>query len=90
LTLIADVDFAAILPGFKASFRLVGSDVHSGVLPHPCAGRTALLMGSESHGLPQQLLDLADERWHIPGAGNAQSLSLPQAAAVMMYACTSK
>lgn len=90
LTLIADVDFAAILPGVKASCRLVGSDVHSGVTPHSCTGRTALLMGNESHGLPQHLLDLADERWRIPGAGDAQSLSLPQAAAVMMYACTSK
>jgi TrmH family RNA methyltransferase len=90
LTLIAGVDFAAILPGFKASFRLVSSDVGNGVTPHPCIGRTALLMGSESHGLPQHLLDLTDERWRIPGAGDAQSLSLPQAAAIMMYACTSK
>ncbi|MBA4397254.1 MAG: hypothetical protein C0394_07725 [Syntrophus sp. (in: bacteria)] len=90
LTLIADVDFAAILPGFKASFLLVGSDVHSGVLPHHCNGRTVLIMGSESHGLPRHLLDLADECWCIPGAGDAQSLSLPQAAAIMMYASTSK
>jgi TrmH family RNA methyltransferase len=88
LTLIADVDFSAILPGFKASFRLVGSDVRNGVTPHSCARKTALLLGSESHGLPQHLLDLTDERWRIPGAGDVESLSLPQAAAIMMYACT--
>ena len=88
LNLIAGVDFAAILPGFKASFRLVGSDVSDGVPPHPCNGRTALLLGSESHGLPRHLLALTDERWRIPGAGDAQSLSLPQAAAILMYACT--
>lgn len=88
LTLIDGLDFAAILPGFKASFCLVGSDVHNGVAPHFCKGKTVLLLGSESHGLPPLLLDLTDERWHIPGAGDAQSLSLPQAAAIMMYACT--
>jgi TrmH family RNA methyltransferase len=88
LTLIADVDFHEILPGFKTFFRLVGSDVRNGVTPHSCSGKTALLLGSESHGLPQHLLDLTDESWRIPGAGEAESLSLPQAAAVMMYACT--
>ena len=88
LTLIANVDFPATLPGFKTSFQVVGSDVRSGVTPHSCTGKTALLLGSESHGLPQPLLDLTDERWRIPGAGDAESLSLPQAAAIMMYACT--
>jgi TrmH family RNA methyltransferase len=88
LMLIADVDFSAILPGLKTSFHLVGSDVRNGATPHSCAGKTALLLGSESHGLPQHLLDLTDERWRIPGTGEAESLSLPQAAAVMMYACT--
>jgi TrmH family RNA methyltransferase len=90
LTLIADVNFPAALPDFKASFRLVGSDVRNGVLPHSCTGKTALLLGNESHGLPQHLLDLTDERWRIPGASDAESLSLPQAAAVMMYACMAK
>jgi TrmH family RNA methyltransferase len=88
LTLITDVDFAAMLPDLGKSFLLLGSDVHSGVLPHTCNGRTALLLGSESHGLPQHLLDLADECWRIPGSSDAESLSLPQAAAIMMYACT--
>jgi TrmH family RNA methyltransferase len=88
LTLITDVDFVTTLPDLGRSFRLLGSDVHSGILPHPCNGRTALLLGSESHGLPQHLLDLADECWRIPGSSDAESLSLPQAAAIMMYACT--
>jgi len=89
LTLIDDVDFALALPGIGKSFYRVGSGVRDGVAPHACAGRTALLMGSESHGLPEQLLNLTDERWRIAGAGEAESLSLPQAAAIMMYACTS-
>jgi tRNA C32,U32 (ribose-2'-O)-methylase TrmJ len=31
---------------------------------------------------------MADEVWQIPGTEEAESLSLPQAAAVLMYACT--
>jgi TrmH family RNA methyltransferase len=44
-----------------------------------------LLLGSESHGLPENFLEKAEETWSIPGAGGAESLSLPQAAAIMMY-----
>lgn len=90
LTVMANVDFALILPLLRKSCKVVGSDVRTGVMPHPCTGRTALLFGSESHGLPRHLIEMTDECWNIPGAGEAESLSLPQAAAVMMYACTTK
>jgi TrmH family RNA methyltransferase len=89
LTIIPDQDFAAVLPSLKKSYMIVAGDVKNGVPPHPCSQQTALLVGSESHGLPDNLLELADERWNIPGAGRAESLSLPQAAAIMMYAATS-
>jgi TrmH family RNA methyltransferase len=90
LTVIANVDFTQILPMLRKSCKVVGSDVRNGVIPHPCTERTALLFGSESHGLPQHLIEMTDECWCIPGGGEAESLSLPQAAAVMMYACTTK
>ncbi len=90
LTLFEGVDFERLLPGLRGRFRIVGSDVREGVPPHPCAAGTALLMGSESHGLPAPLLALTDEKWRIPGGGGAESLSLPQAAAIMMYECTRK
>lgn len=88
LTVIADVDFSLILPMLRKSCKVIGSDVRTGIIPHPCTGRTTLLFGSESHGLPQHLIEMTDECWCIPGTGEAESLSLPQAAAVMMYACT--
>lgn len=88
LTLIGGVDFASVLPRLGTSFHLVGSDVRGGDRPHACAGRVALLLGSETHGLPQHLLGMTHEQWRIEGSGAAESLSLPQAAAVMMYACT--
>jgi RNA methyltransferase, TrmH family len=90
LTVVEDVDFEALLPLLRGLFRVVGSEVREGISPHPCAAGTALLLGSESHGLPPELLVLTDERWQIPGRGGAESLSLPQAAAILMYECTRK
>jgi TrmH family RNA methyltransferase len=88
VTIIPDVDFAVIMPRMKERYFLVGGDHKKGVMPHPCVRRTALLLGSESHGLSDSLLHMMDEQWHIPGVENANSLSLPQAAAIMMYECT--
>jgi RNA methyltransferase, TrmH family len=87
LTVIEDLDFDVMLAGIRGRFRIMGSDVREGVNPHPCGPATALLMGSESQGLPEGLLAQTDEQWRIPGAGGAESLSLPQAAAIMMYEC---
>ena len=90
LTIIPYIDLSIALPEIKKSFFLVGSDVREGKLPHPVQKKTALLLGNESHGLPESILRMADEKWNIPGSGNADSLSLPQAAAIMMYECTKK
>ena len=90
MRMIQDVNFAETLPTLKEHFFLVGSHVREGVEPHACKQRTAILLGSESHGLPEVLVRLADELWHIPGAGRGDSLSLPQAAAIMMYECATQ
>jgi len=90
LTLIEQVDFGPLLAGIRDRFRVVGSDAAEGIPPHPCQAGTALLLGSESHGLPGELLAMAHERWRIHGCGDAESLSLPQAAAIMMYECVRK
>lgn len=90
LTIVSDVDLIAALPQIKKNHYLVGSDVREGLPPHPLPQKAALLLGSESHGLPQHLLAFADERWCIPGNARADSLSLPQAAAIMMYECARK
>ncbi|MBI4632707.1 MAG: RNA methyltransferase [Deltaproteobacteria bacterium] len=87
LTVIPDVDFAGVLPEIRKRYFLIASQADEGIMPHPCTSDTALLLGSESHGLPDSLLGLAGEKWRIPGTGDAESLSLPQAAAIMMYEC---
>lgn len=85
LTIITDVDLPQVLPEIKKNYRLIGSHVHEGSLPHAVGEKVALLLGNESHGLPENLLALVDERWCITGSSEADSLSLPQAAAIMMY-----
>ena len=90
LTVMDNLDFEVILTEVRGRFRIMGSEVRQGVAPHPCGSATALLMGSESQGLPEGLLAQTDEQWRIPGAGGAESLSLPQAAAIMMYECVRK
>jgi TrmH family RNA methyltransferase len=88
LTVAEGLDFEELLPRLHGRFLIVGSEVREGVPPHPCPPATALLLGSESHGLPESLLAGTDERWLIFGGGGAESLSLPQAAAILMYECT--
>ncbi len=87
LRIMEGIDFEELLPGLAGRFAIIGSDVRDGQAPHPCGTDTALLLGSESHGLPEELLALTKEKWKIPGAGGGESLSLPQAGAIMMYAC---
>ncbi len=88
LTIIPNIDLKAALPEIKKSFFIIGSHVRAGMLPHPVHKKAALMLGNESHGLPETVLTIADEKWSIPGSGKADSLSLPQAAAIMMYECT--
>jgi TrmH family RNA methyltransferase len=90
LTVVSGVDLIAVLPQINKTHYLVGSDVRNGVPPHPLPKKAALLLGSESHGLPAQLLAPTDEHWIIPGNAQSDSLSLPQAAAIMMYEMTKK
>lgn len=50
---------------------------------------TAWLFGSEAHGLPEDLLVLADEAVRVPIYGRAESLNLATAAAICLYASAS-
>lgn len=88
LHIFEDMDLASVLHDVKKHYLLIGSDVRQGVSPRTPGGKTALLLGSESHGLPESLLCMADERWRIPGGSQTESLSLPQAASIMMYEMT--
>ncbi len=90
VNIAANITLKKVLPEIKKSYYLVGSNVHRGQAPHLLQKKAALLLGSESHGLPDDLLDMVDEQWSIPGSGKVDSLSLPQAAAILMYECTKR
>lgn len=90
LNIYPDVHLPEFLSSLRKTHRIIGSDVREGVAPRPVAENAALLLGSESHGLPENLIKLADERWRIPGDDSTESLSLPQAAAIMMYEMSKK
>ncbi|NPU83386.1 MAG: RNA methyltransferase [Syntrophaceae bacterium] len=87
LNILEDVDLREAIPVLKKHGPVAAAVAAGGMPPH-AGGASAILLGSESHGLPEDLLALADERWTIPGKGDAESLSLPQAAAILMYAWT--
>ncbi len=44
-----------------------------------------VLMGSEAHGLPEDIRALATSAIHIPGPGEGESLNLATATAIIMY-----
>lgn len=46
---------------------------------------TAWLFGPESHGLPADIADAADQRVRIPMSGSAESLNVAAAAAICLY-----
>ena len=52
----------------------------------PRARRTAVLLGTEGDGLPQQLAARADVRVRIPMAGGVDSLNVAAASAIALYA----
>ena len=48
-------------------------------------GPTAWLFGPESHGLPNELADMATHRVRIPMPGSAESLNVASAASICLY-----
>ena len=48
-------------------------------------GPVALLFGNEAHGLPEAVLDAADDRIAVPVYGRAESLNLAACVAVVAY-----
>lgn len=91
LEIMDSVDFPQALQDLERHYTLLGTTVRDGVPPHPVHEKpSAILLGSESHGLPEELLSRADEQWCVPRLGDAESLSLPQAAAIILYEWTKK
>lgn len=69
-------------------WKLIGADAHQGTAAHAFdwPQRTALLLGSEAHGIPGELAAALDDRVTIPLQGGVESLSVGAAAAVLGFA----
>jgi TrmH family RNA methyltransferase len=87
LEITADLEAGEYLRRMQATHRLIAASPAGGRAPYSPKEPTLLIMGSESHGLPPEIPALAQESWTIPGGG-AESLSLPQAAAILLYELT--
>ncbi len=51
-------------------------------------GKRILCLGSEAHGLPNEIKKIADHSVRIPGSGKTESLNLAVAAGILIYTAT--
>ena len=71
----------------KASIPIYSTSSHEGILLddfHP-AGIFCLVLGSESHGVSEEIRQLADEKIKISISDKIESLNVAAAAAILMY-----
>jgi len=68
--------WAAVAHGDNVETKITGS------------GSRILLIGSESEGLSEKYLELADKQVSIPGARRSESLNLAVAAGILIYSAT--
>jgi TrmH family RNA methyltransferase len=71
-----------------AGMQVLAADVKGADLPRVrdiLAAPTAWVFGNEAHGLPDELLQLADRVVKVPIYGHAESLNLATAASVCLY-----
>lgn len=93
LPLVVEPDPAGLVPACRAAGLTVLAaagdgevDLDDAVDGGLLARRTTWLFGTEAHGLPAEVANLADHRVRIPIRGRAESLNLATAAAVCLYA----
>ena len=70
-----------------AGARVLAADTKGDVPMHRASlgGPTALLLGNEAWGLPDEIRSLADETVRVPIIGRAESLNLAAAAALLLF-----
>jgi TrmH family RNA methyltransferase len=80
-----------LAPVGLAGFRTVAALARGGGAPSALPpGPLAVLVGSEAHGLPPDLVDAADLKVSIPMPGGTESLNAAAAAAVLCYLVSSR
>jgi tRNA G18 (ribose-2'-O)-methylase SpoU len=90
LPLIESVDLAADLRRLQSEFdyKLVATVLDDDAQPLEriaCGRQTALLFGSEGHGLERSLIDLCDRKVTIPMQAGTDSLNVAVAAGIILH-----
>lgn len=90
LPVVAAPDIEALLTALRgAGLQTLATTVDGGTRLDEAgellAMPTAWLFGPESHGLPEEITELADHRVRIPMSGGAESLNVAAAAAICLY-----
>ena len=66
-------------------FKLAGAIIHGeSIYKTSLPTKTALIMGSESHGINKELLDLLDLHISIPNFGETESLNVAMATGILL------
>ncbi|ARU59654.1 hypothetical protein CBW65_00290 [Tumebacillus avium] len=85
---VFEVDLELFLPAMKRQgITVVGTaiDADKTVFQHDFTQGTALVIGSEAHGLSAAMADAVDQNISLPMPGKAESLNAAIASSVMMY-----
>lgn len=88
LPVIENLDFSEVISDVKKEgFKIIISEVHEGKdytkVNYP--EKICLIIGSETSGISERILNLADEMVRIPVFGKAESLNASVAAGILLY-----
>lgn len=68
----------------QRGYAIVAADLGGNGIAWP-EQPVCLVLGSESHGLPEEIVNLADSRVTIPGNGKAESLNVAVSAGILLH-----
>jgi len=86
-TIVAPVSGLADLDSWQTVATVVEGGSSPGTLEN---GPYALLIGSEAHGLPAEVIEAADSRITVPMPGGIESLNASVAAGILVYALSAR
>ncbi|MBT4350021.1 RNA methyltransferase [bacterium] len=86
LNIYNDLDLPEIIPGLKdAGYTIAVTDLRGGEVKFNKKEKVALVIGSESRGISEEIRELADKSLKITKFGKAESLNAAVAAGIIMH-----
>jgi TrmH family RNA methyltransferase len=87
LPVIINCNIPAFISAAGAAVPIFAAHAHGGVVPYdlPMGGPCMLLIGSESHGLSAEALEVASHTVCLPMPGGTESLNAAVAGSILIY-----